>query len=209
MKNLIMICLAIFAITTIANAQIPGKFFGVLEIKHASNVDADINAPDPKTIELNSIVRYMFSKNIGGSAVIRINDTTSNALGGITFLPVEWYRIDILGGVSIQNTEKKSLLGLRVWFGNKSQDFWFNCDGGTQDFWFEVIYLIKIAPWFALGGMADKKGFGPRVELSPIGPFVKIWGGITADWRNKNRRLGHEGYKAESLFAHVGVKAIF
>lgn len=208
MKNLIMICFAIFAITpTIASAQ---KLFGVIEFKYTSNVDLDITTPNAKTIELNSITRYMFSKNIGGSVVIRLNDSTSNALGGITFLPVEWYRVDILGGVSIQNTEKKSLLGLRVWLGNKLQDFWFNCDGGTQIFWFEAIYLVKIAPWIALGGMADKKGFGPRAEIYPIGQcFFKIWGGITADWRNKNRRLGHEGYKAESLFAHLGVKAIF
>lgn len=204
MKNLIYLFVFSFSLVSVTSAQIPGKFFGVLEVKHSSRVD--LSAYDQKTIEINGIGRKMFSSSIGASVVARLNDTSSNILAGVTFLPAKWVRFDILGGVAFYSVEKKSLIGGRLWLGNELISFFANADGGTANFWGEMILLVTVAPWVALGGMANTTGYGPRAEITPICNF-KIWAGATGDWRNK---IGQgEGYKAKNVFAHVGAKIIF
>lgn len=205
MKNLILFVFSFFLVSAI-NAQIPGKFFGVMEVKHTSNVDLSIR--DPKTIEVNGIGRKMFSSSVGASVIARLNDSSSNILAGVTFLPAKWVRFDILGGVAFYSGEKKSLIGGRLWFGNELINFFANADGGTANFWGEAILLVTVAPWISIGGMANTTGYGPRAELTPV-CNLKIWGGLTGNWKNKNKNLGYEGYKAESVFAHIGAKIIF
>lgn len=205
MKNLIYLFVFSFSLVSVTSAQIPGKFFGVLEVKHTSKVDLSVY--DLKTVEINGIGRKMFSSSIGASVVARLNDTSSNLLAGVTFLPAKWVRFDILGGVAFySDKEKKSLIGGRLWLGNELINFFANADGGTTNFWGETILLVTVAQWLSLGGMANTTGYGPRAEITPICNF-KIWAGATGDWRNK---IGQgEGYKAKNVFAHVGAKIIF
>lgn len=192
------------------------NFFSVFEIKHSSHVY--LEKKDIKVLEFNVINRIMPTHHqIGGSVIIRINDTSSNILTGITFMPVGWARFDILTGVCFSplsgESEKKFLAGLRLWLGNEILDFWLNGDGGITPFWGELILMIKLGGWFGVGGMVNTTGYGPRIEFSlpppsfpTSSPVLKIWGGITGDWRRRNDNYY---YWPEAIHAHVGVKVIF
>lgn len=206
MKKLFLFFISFFLISAAVDAQQKSKFFGVLEVKHTSNVDLSVR--DPKTVEVNGLGRKMFSSSIGASVVTRLNDTSSNILAGVTFLPAKWARFDILGGVAFYSNEKKSLIGGRLWLGNEIINFWVNTDGGTANFWGEAILLVAVSPWLALGGMVNTTGYGPRAEITPL-CNLKIWGGATGDWHNRNRREAISGYKAENVFVHIGAKIIF
>lgn len=186
-----------------------GKLYAVIEYRHSSEMSA---TPDVKTSEINGIVRYMTSCSFGFTAVGRMNDTSSNFMAGVTFMPTDWVRFDFLGGSRAEYREQKSIVGFRFWAGNSWQNFWFNIDGGSAPVWLEGIYLLKATPWLDFGAMAQTVGVGPRIDLNlPVfanGEF-RIWGAVLGNWHNTNAGQPGGGYNPKALYAMIGVKTIF
>jgi len=136
--SLILFSSAVFAQEPPVKA---GQLYAVIEYRHSSETTA---TPDLKTQEVDGIVRYMTSSTIGFTGAARMNDTSSNFMAGITFMPSENFRFDVLGGSRIQDQSQKSIVGFRFWAGNSWQNFWFNIDGGSAPGWFECIYFLSV-----------------------------------------------------------------
>ena len=208
--------------TSKAQAQKPDSscskfiFSSVLEVKHTSMIDLENR--DKKTVEINIINRYISAPTkIGGSVMIKNNDTISMSLAGITFYPYNWCRVDLMTGIYIIKSEEENKKtpagGIRIWLGNQLIDSWANIYGG-EFFLIEAILLVSPAKWLKLGIMADNTGWGPRVEILPTPkttPNLKIYGGVVGNWQNKNKTQNPPlpGYQPQQIYGVVGLKLIF
>lgn len=208
MKRYLLVFILLVSLSVFAQEN--KNIFGVVEVKHTSEILC--KQRDVKNLELNTIVRYMVSKRFGLMQTNRISDSCNMYAGGIVFMPANYFRIDVIGGVSLHQKigKKESVLGVRLWFGNYLQDFYFNIDGGTAPLNVQAIYFIKPAEWLGIGGQYEKNlyssGVGPRIELTPINQ-LKVYGVLYGWWENKN--TNDDGYKPKEIFGSVGVKLIF
>lgn len=179
------------------------NIYWVMEYRHVNKLQKD--EEDIKTSEVHGILRYMFSKKVGFTGTIRTNDSTTTALAGVTFMPADWVRFDILVGSQVGN-QQKSMFGFRMYMGSTFQGLWVNLNEGDGPFWIEGIYMINPTEWLSLGGMVQTIGVGPRIELHlPMAGNLTIWGAVMSDWKNTATDGGYD----PQTYLTIGVKAIF
>ena len=183
---------------------------GVLEFRQASKLKKDHE--DYKSSEANIILRYMWSEKVGVVGIIKLNDTISVSSVGIALLPTSWLRFDVAAGFGTYNSaylprqDKSFALSIRTWMGNDLQNFWVNIYEGDLPFQIEAIYMIRPVDWFAIGGMVQSIGYGPRLELhipTPGNPI--IWAAVQSNWENTATGTG---YDPQTYFT-MGVKLVF
>ena len=180
------------------------KIYFMVEGRWTSHIQK--NEEDFKSSQYSILSRVMISKRLGFVGLIQTNDSSTVALGGITVLGSKNFRLDVLVGTNMGDATT-SAVSVRVWVGSENQDLWVNGIEGKKPFWFEAIYLMRIADWISIGAMGQTVGVGPRVDIHLPGfENFTVWATALSNW--KNTAAEGNGYDPQT-WVTVGAKAVF
>ena len=201
--SFLFVCTVVYSQDSTKNSRGVEGFVQVLRVNHV-----DLKRLDNKMVEAEIALRYKFDNKFGVIGFIPTTDTSYALTGGITFMPVGWFRIDVAGGAEFYYDsgykEKYAVAAFttRLWFGDSRNDLWLNFFFSDR-FWYQGIFLRKFGPHFGLGVIAEQgKGGGLYAQLSPI-CAIDVFGAVMYNGDNPEKDIGFD------LTALVGARIIF